>query len=72
MNMVKLLINNTTMKFHEILTKAERDISKNCNFTRNQLFSRTERQIVKKKKWEKTTSTTTTNKRATMALESLT
>ena len=34
----KLLINNTTMKFHEILTKAKLDISKIWNFTRNPLF----------------------------------
>ena len=30
--------NNTTMKFHEILTKAESDISKIWNFTRKPLF----------------------------------
>ena len=34
----KLLINNTTMKFHEILTKAKLDISKIWNFTRKPLF----------------------------------
>ena len=31
-------INNTTMKFHEILTKAKSDISKLLNFTRKPLF----------------------------------
>ena len=35
---LKLLINNTTMKFHEILTKAKSDIRKNLNFTREPLF----------------------------------
>ena len=34
---LKFLINNTTMKFHEILTKAKSD-SKILNFTRKPLF----------------------------------
>ena len=33
-----MVINNTTMKFHEILTKAKSDISKILNFTRKPLF----------------------------------
>ena len=35
---LKLLINSTTMKFYEILTKAKSDISKILNFTRKPLF----------------------------------
>ena len=34
------LKNNTTMKFHEILTTAKSDISKIWNFTRKPLFQR--------------------------------
>ena len=36
--MLKLMINNVTMKFHELLTKNERDISKYCNFALSPFF----------------------------------
>ena len=39
--MLELLINNITMKFHEILEKTELvlDISKSCNFALSPLLS---------------------------------
>ena len=37
-NMLKLVEKDRTMKFREILTKTEQDISKNCNFALGPLF----------------------------------
>ena len=54
-HMVRLLINNITMKFHEIFPKTEREISQNLNFTRNPLFP-WQQQIETREKYTSTTS----------------